>query len=297
MRARHINSTCPPYRIVIIGAGYMGHFHIKTCLSEKSCILSAIVDTNPNIQKNHLPKCRFYTDVKLLPHSFIDAAIIATPPDTHAEIAIPLLKSGIHCLVEKPLSLNSHEIRLMNTAARKGGAVLAVGHTERFHSPFNIIKKSFQKNTVISIKRTNKTTAQRNLYGDVIEDLLIHDVDWMLTTFKHQPQNIKIHDLSLSNNFISSVNCEFLFKKGITVNIFANRLAKYRERTLTINNKNSTKQINRLKHKTVKDPLSKQLISFFSAISGNYSIIARAQDASKAFKVLSIVKHKCHKLI
>lgn len=275
-------------RIAVIGAGHMGRLHIKTCLLQPQCILTTIVDPNPAICKSNVPNCEFLHDIKFLSKSTVDAAIIATPEDTHAQIAIPLLECGIHCLVEKPLSLNLQEMKQMQKSARIGSAVLTVGHCERFNDALKEVKK-YKKNSMILVKRTS-ICLNRKKNSDVIYDLLVHDIDWMVKTFQSKPKKIEVNNFSIQNNQISQLDCQFQFRNNVKVSVYVDHLSQSNERFIFLKNKYSQKKIDLKKINSNNDPLSKQLSSFLLTIHGKNESIAKSRDALRVHEILSEIR-------
>ncbi len=118
-------------RIGVIGCGYWGSNHVRvlTELPEVSDVI--VIDERPPVLASMLAN-----HVGVLPHSSlsaalddIDALIVATPPVTHAEVALQAIEAGKHVLVEKPMATSTEEARLMVEAADRAGVILAAGHT------------------------------------------------------------------------------------------------------------------------------------------------------------------------
>jgi predicted dehydrogenase len=128
--------------IMVIGVGLVGHRHVRHVVKEPRCELAAVVDTDP--QKKILADeadAPFYFDIdETLPEVRADAAIIATPNQTHTEIGIRCVEEGLHILVEKPIDADpAAAIRLIETAGKKNISLL-VGHHRRFNPYVQAIK-------------------------------------------------------------------------------------------------------------------------------------------------------------
>jgi predicted dehydrogenase len=121
-------------RAAVIGVGHLGKHHARILSSLPGVTLVGVVDTNADraasIAADHGTQA--FSDWRELAGK-MDAAVVAVPTEAHAEIAVPLVESGVHTLVEKPLASTVAEADRLIQAARSGGAVLAVGHSERFN--------------------------------------------------------------------------------------------------------------------------------------------------------------------
>lgn len=132
--------------VAIIGAGAISSAHINSYLQfHEQCKIVAICDIYPEKAKNLAE--RFHLDVEIYEHyekvvndSTIDLVSVCTPPYTHAEIAIKLLHSNKHVLVEKPMASSLEECDAMNTVAKKTGNILSIVSQNRFLSPMMKLK-------------------------------------------------------------------------------------------------------------------------------------------------------------
>jgi len=168
-------------KLGVIGAGVMGRNHLRTIKAMSDVTLSAVADVAPLGEEaakefgcDDLPAPDFVGKV--------DAAIIAAPTTLHAQIALPLLRAGIHCLVEKPLAATREDCEALIDAARTGNAVLQVGHIERFNPAIETLFAAGIPSHVlqrIAARRFNPGSA-RIKDVDVIVDLMVHDIDVIL---------------------------------------------------------------------------------------------------------------------
>jgi predicted dehydrogenase len=133
-----------PMRIAIIGCGAVTEqFHLPASVNLPECQVVALVDRN-------LERARTLARQYGVPNAVadwseiqneVDLALIATPPNSHAAIGVPLLQRGVHILCEKPLSLTIDEGQQMLQAAAEGRATLAVGLVRRFYPSFQALKR------------------------------------------------------------------------------------------------------------------------------------------------------------
>src|SRR5262245_60818656 len=121
-------------RVAVVGVGHLGRHHARILSVLPSAKLVAVVDINRARADEVAAASRAqpladYRDL----FGQVDAVTIAVPTEQHRDIAVPLLSSGVHVLVEKPMARSLAEADDMIAAAREGGAQLAVGYTERFN--------------------------------------------------------------------------------------------------------------------------------------------------------------------
>ena len=177
--------------IAVIGAGLIGHRHINYILDEPGCKLAGVVDPAPQA-KDLADKAgtAYYSDIdQFLKETDADAAIIATPNDTHSTIGIKCANAGLHILVEKPIDAEpSHAINLMETAERRGIKII-VGHHRRFNPYIVATKKIIDQGrlgvitsvsalwTVLKPSNYFDVSWRREPGGGPILINLIHDVD------------------------------------------------------------------------------------------------------------------------
>src|SRR5215207_3662829 len=124
-------------RTAVIGVGHLGRQHARihaALAAEGKSNLVAVCDVNERAAREIASErgAEWVTDWRALAGR-VDAVSLAVPTESHAEIACPLLESGVHVLVEKPVSRTLAEADRMIEAARRGGATLMVGHLERFN--------------------------------------------------------------------------------------------------------------------------------------------------------------------
>ncbi|HJP91077.1 MAG TPA: Gfo/Idh/MocA family oxidoreductase [Pyrinomonadaceae bacterium] len=155
----------------------------------------------------------------------IDAASVAVPTEVHCEIACGLLESGIHVLVEKPISRTLDEADRMIRAAEKGNAVLQVGHLERFNPAMVALRPHVRKPVYFEIHRVGQFTA-RSLDIDVVLDLMIHDLDIVQWLVGEDVEVTNIHAVGIAilTNKVDAANARLEFSSGAVANITASRV-------------------------------------------------------------------------
>ena len=155
----------------------------------------------------------------------VDAVSLAVPTESHCELACGLLAAGIHVLVEKPISRTLDEADRMIAATENGGALLQVGHLERFNPALVALRPHVRNPVYFEIHRVGEFTA-RSLDIDVVLDLMIHDLDivqWLVG------EDVAVTDLHavgipILTGKVDAANVRLEFSSGAVANITASRV-------------------------------------------------------------------------
>jgi len=190
-------------KVAVVGAGYWGEKLIGEylSLSKKSAIeLYAIVDKNRERlnyikSKHNLPDKIFHDDYQefLKNNSEVDAVHVATPNETHYQIALEALERGKHVLLEKPMTTSSRSAFKLAREAEKRGVILLVGHIFRFNNAVNMAKRLIENKTLGKIHYLNIrwTTYMQDLpQRDIIFDLAPHPIDIVNHLLEEWPLNV-----------------------------------------------------------------------------------------------------------
>src|ERR687893_1508589 len=167
-------------RTAVIGVGHLGRQHARVhaaLASEGRAQFVSVCDLNEETARAIAAErgSEWTTDWHNL-LGRVDAVSLAVPTEAHAEIACPLLEAGVHDLVEKPIARDLAEADRMIAAAEQGGALLQVGHLERFNPALVALRPHVKAPLYFEIHRVGEFTA-RSLDIDVVLDLMIHDLD------------------------------------------------------------------------------------------------------------------------
>ena len=155
----------------------------------------------------------------------VDAVSLAVPTESHAEIACAFLEQGVHVLVEKPIARTVAEADAMIASAVKGGAILQVGHTERFNPAMIALRPHVRAPVYFEIHRVGQFTA-RSLDIDVVLDLMIHDLDivqWLVGE-NVEVANVHAVGIPILTNRVDAANARIEFATGAVANITASRV-------------------------------------------------------------------------
>jgi predicted dehydrogenase len=216
-------------RTAVIGVGHLGaqHARLHAALSaEGVCDFVSVCDLDEararsvGAERN----TQAATDWKTLAGK-VDAVSLAVPTESHCEIACGLLEAGVHVLVEKPISRTLAEADQMIAAARKGGAILQVGHAERFNPALIALRPHVQNPVYFEIHRVGQFTA-RSLDIDVVLDLMIHDLDIVQSLVGEEVEVTELHAVGIPilTEKVDAANARLEFASGAVANITASRV-------------------------------------------------------------------------
>jgi predicted dehydrogenase len=226
-----------PLRTAVIGAGHLGRQHARIhadLASEGLTEFVSVCDLNENTARNISSErnTNWTTDWHELLGQ-VDAVSLATPTESHSEIAITLLESGVHVLVEKPIARTLAEADAMIEAAAKGGALLQVGHLERFNPALVALRPHVRNPVYFEIHRVGEFTA-RSLDIDVVLDLMIHDLDIIQWLVGEEVEVTELHAVGIPilTNRVDAANARLEFSSGAVANITASRVGTERIRKM-----------------------------------------------------------------
>jgi predicted dehydrogenase len=210
-------------RVAVIGAGSFGRHHIRVIKEIHDVELTAVVD--PNIEGAH----KGVEEVI----GRIDAAIVASPTTTHESIATQLLESGIDVLVEKPVAETSEGAERLARLAQKSGRILQAGHLERFNPAVTALEKALTIPLFFEVHRLSVFTP-RSLDIDVVLDLMIHDLDIVLSFVGAMPEEIRAAGISVLSSKVDIANVRLAFAGGCIANLTASRISADQVRKLRL---------------------------------------------------------------
>jgi predicted dehydrogenase len=154
----------------------------------------------------------------------LDAAVIAAPTRLHHKLALDLLRRGIHLLVEKPLSSTLAEAEELVEVARRHGAVLQVGHVERFNPAFAAAVSHTGDPKYVEAVRANSFTFRSTDVG-VVLDLMIHDIDLVLSLVRSPLRKVEALGLSVLGGPEDVANARLEFACGCVATLSASRVS------------------------------------------------------------------------
>jgi predicted dehydrogenase len=226
-----------PLRVAVVGVGGFGRHHARI-YGELSAAgearLVGLVDLDPAKGRELAERFRvpLVPRIEDLPEA-PQAVTIAVPTVHHVRAAKPLLERGIHCLVEKPIAASSAEARELVEAARRGGAVLQVGHVERFNPVMTAVERLGVKPVFLEVHRLAPYTFRSADVG-VVMDLMIHDLDIVLHLVGEEPGSVDAVGVPVIGTKEDIANVRLRFPSGCVANVTASRVSINRMRKIRI---------------------------------------------------------------
>ncbi len=216
-------------KTAVIGVGSLGRHHARVqaeLTQEGRAQLVAVCDAREETARAVADErgCAFTDDWRTL-IGRVDAVSLATPTETHCEIACELLRAGVHVLVEKPIARTLDEADAMQEAAEAGHALLQVGHLERFNPALQALYPHVTGPLYFEIHRVGVFTA-RSLDIDVVLDLMIHDLDIVQWLVGADVPVAEVHAVGIPvlTPKVDAANARIEFANGAVANITASRI-------------------------------------------------------------------------
>ena len=182
-------------KVAVIGSGHLGKIHARIYHQNKSVKLEGICDINKDSALKFAEEfnTKAFFDYKELLDK-VTAVSIATPTETHYEIAKAFLNHKIHVMVEKPITNNLKNAQKLIKLAKKNNCILQVGHVERFNPAIRAINKLCIDPKFIECHRLSPYP-KRSTDVSVVLDLMIHDLDIVLSLVKSPLKNFMLSEL------------------------------------------------------------------------------------------------------
>lgn len=296
-------------RTAVIGTGYLGKYHVEKFANLPQSELVAICDINSEHTSDLSEKYKVTatTDYRSLLGN-VDAVSIATPTPTHYEIGRFFLANGVHVLMEKPITSTVEEAEVLINTAKANKVFLQVGHLERFNNAIKSLRSMLNQPRFIDSQRL----APFKLRGsdvNVVLDLMIHDIDIILSLIQSPIVDIRATGASVLTPFIDIANARLEFANGCVASVTASRVSVISERRLRVfqNDTHISLDLDRKKSRIHKkgvdemfpgipniesekshfekgDPLNEEIEAFLNAIETNTPPVVTGDDAKKALE-------------
>ncbi|KAF0127716.1 MAG: oxidoreductase family protein [Elusimicrobia bacterium] len=221
-------------RFGVVGAGKLGGFHTRTLSMMPEVELVGVAD--PNLRRSQVLawqyNCIAYKDyADLLPQ--VDALVVAAPTEYHAEIGLKALGAGVHVLMEKPITNSEESARKLLEMSEKKKVVLQVGHSERFNPAVVETLKHIKNPRYITIERLGPFDPRVAATG-VTLDLMIHDLDILLTMMDSEVESFEAIGASMLSSHEDISNVRIKFRNGCVADITASRATMEASRRMRV---------------------------------------------------------------
>ncbi len=221
-------------RMAVIGVGHLGKEHARILAGLAEVELVGVADVNPEqaqaVARRH--NTRAFQDYWPL-LNLVDAACIVVPTSHHLPVASEFLRRGVPLLVEKPLALDPGEADTLVQLAQANGAILQVGHIERFNPAFEELQKRPLRPKFIVCERVGPFTGRSTDIG-VVLDLMIHDLDLLRTLVRSPVTQVEALGVSLFGIPEDLANARLRFANGCVAELTASRASPVPSRTMHV---------------------------------------------------------------
>ncbi len=229
----------PPTRVAVIGAGAFGRNHLRVYRelqnSGSPVQLAAVVDASAEVRDTAASTYSIpafaSVDALLAARLELDAASICVPTIHHAAAATPLLAAGLDLLIEKPFAASIAEADALIALTEKHDRILQIGHLERFNPAVAAARAHLNRPMFFEAHRLSIFTA-RSLDVDVVLDLMIHDLDVVLSLVDSEVEEIRAVGLPVLSHTTDIANVRVAFENGCIANFTASRVSTERVRKL-----------------------------------------------------------------
>jgi predicted dehydrogenase len=219
-----------PLRVGVVGVGHLGRHHARILSTLPDVELVAVVDTDCARAEDiaAAQQTRALFDARDLIGQ-VDAVTVAVPTELHRDVALPFLSTGVSVLVEKPMARSLTEADALIAAATRSGATLAVGHTERFNPAVVAARPLLVDPRFVEVHRLG-AFPERSLDIDVVFDLMIHDLDVVLSLVASAVESVEAVGVPVLTGRVDIANARLRFANGCIANITASRISRDRVR-------------------------------------------------------------------
>lgn len=278
-------------KVGVFGVGHLGKFHLNNWKEIAGVKLVGFFDPNADTAKQVAEEygLKRFTDAEKLMDA-CDIVDVVTPTDQHYDVCMSAIRKGKHVFVEKPLAATIKEGRDIVNFVKEAGVKLQVGHIERFNPAFLAIKNIPLQPMFIEVHRL----AQFNPRGtevSVIMDLMIHDIDIILSLVKSDVKNISASGVAVITDTPDIANVRIEFNNGCVANLTSSRISMKKMRKMRLFQKDAYIGVDFLEKKTeiikLKQPSDQQVFSFDIETQQGKKTIAIATpsiEASNAMK-------------
>ena len=297
-----------PLRAGVIGVGHLGQHHTRLYASLPGSSLIGVVDQSAErarmIAERHGAKV-FCSLEELLAQ--VDVVSIAVPTSSHYKIAKACLQAGKHVLVEKPIAVTSGEASELVQLAAQRRCRLQVGHSERFNPIMQVMRPHIGRPVFIECHRLS-SFSERGTDVDVILDLMIHDLDMVLSFNPGEVEDVQAAGVPVLSSTIDIANARIQFTSGCVANLTASRVSTNKMRRLRLFQRDNylsidfqTRQgmicrreagtgvrpsivIEQLRG-SEEEPLKLQLESFLTAVAAGHRPVVSGEDGAAALNL------------
>ena len=221
-------------RCAVVGTGHLGRFHAQKYAQLKDIEFVGVCDLNEESAKKVAAELntQYFTDPKQLLGK-VDAVTVAASTRAHYALVKLFLENGIHVHVEKPITVTSQEGEELCRLADSKNLKLQVGHVERFNPAFIAAREKMGAPLFIECHRL-APFKPRSMDVDVVLDLMIHDLDVILSLVKSDPVSVSGVGTPVLTSHVDIANARIEFESGAVANVTASRVSQNSQRKFRV---------------------------------------------------------------
>jgi len=304
-------------RVGVVGVGYLGRIHARIYAGMDNVELVGVVDSHAETAQavaEELGCAQFSTPADLVDK--IDAVSIVVPTSYHLQVAKPFLDAGIHMLMEKPLAPTYEESLQLVEQAEMSSGIFQVGHLERFNAGVMALAERVSKPKFLEVHRLG-TFVERATDVDVVTDLMIHDIDIVMSLVQSEIASIAASGLAVLTDHIDIANARLEFTNGAVANVTASRVSNRQHRRIRVFEEKHYYGLNYVDQQLElvtakpsaepgkrdeivaeqiaiepKQPLNAELAEFIESVNTRKSPLVTGRVGLEAVRVAHIIKEK-----
>ncbi len=221
-------------RVGVVGVGYLGQIHAKIYDSMPNVELVMLVDTHEDTIAALAAQYGWDYSTQFVDLiDKVDAVSIVVPTSAHYDVTLPFLEAGIATLLEKPIAASVDEARKLVDLAAQNEAPFLIGHLERYNPALRAVTSQVAEPKYIEVHRLG-TFVARATDVDVVTDLMIHDLDLVLSLVDEDPINVQAIGAKVVTDHVDLANVRLEFPSGAVANITASRVSNKRFRRFRV---------------------------------------------------------------
>jgi predicted dehydrogenase len=212
-------------KVGVLGAGHLGKIHLRLLKQSEKYELVGFYDPSAEMAEKVAQEFgyRSFPSVEALIEA-VDVVDIVTPTLSHYDCAVKSIQAGKHVFLEKPISNTVEEAEDIIKLAREKGVKGQVGHVERFNPAFTAVKNKIENPMFIETHRLAEFNP-RGTDVPVVLDLMIHDIDAILSVVKSKVKSVHASGVSVLSQSPDIANARIAFENGCVANITSSRIS------------------------------------------------------------------------
>lgn len=212
-------------RAGVIGVGHLGQHHARLYASSPDSMLVGVVDHDHSRASVIAEKYggRLFNDLLDLLKQ-VDVVTIAVPTSGHYPLAKTCLQAGKHVLIEKPIAVLPMEAQELVELGKRNGCTLQVGHSERFNPIMPLMRPHIRETVLFECHRLG-SYSERGVDVDVVLDLMIHDLDLLLSCNPGPVEDVRAVGVSVLSSTNDVANVHIQFQSGCVASLTASRIS------------------------------------------------------------------------